>query len=105
MKLHIEVTQEDIAEGQRNSGVGCMVYRAFMRATEGAYGVVRVHSNAIGIYDDATEDDQPTLEALLPVWVRKRIRRWDRGNYNWQTEEWERPRTRPFAFDTEVVTA
>ncbi len=50
MKVHVEVTQEDIDQGcpydpYGDKGGGCMVYRALMRATEGALTGLGVHSH------------------------------------------------------------
>lgn len=56
MKLTIDVTQEDIDEGCRKdvdgTNGGCMVYRAFMRATEGAFPFVRVECSDILIFNN-----------------------------------------------------
>lgn len=51
MRIKIDVTQDDIDQGCRFDAFGdrggCMVHRAFMRATEGAFDRVGVNSHCV----------------------------------------------------------
>lgn len=64
MKITVEVTQEDIDEGCRHDlkgkTGGCMVHRAFMRATEGAFPFFGVYYHGIVVF--------PSRDALLAEW-------------------------------------
>lgn len=93
VKLHVEVTQDDIAFGcvadsDGSDAGGCMVYRAFQRATEGAFGTVRVVYSGIELGAD---------RRYLPFRDRtigRRIRRFDAA-----------VKVKPFAFDLELPDA
>lgn len=100
MKLHIEVTKEDISEACRGSASGCMIHRAFMRATEGAYWPSAILVGGMGmehgsiVFDPADGKDAPAWTVYLPHDVTRKARLWDRGR-----------NPAPFAFDVEVPVA
>lgn len=95
MRLHVEVTQEDIdkgcpgdPDGERG---GCMIWRAFIRVTKGAFSAVHVGWDAI--------ESKPKGSYLEPFWysetdqkfIEDRISAFDSG----------KP-VEPFAFDLEL---
>lgn len=89
MKVLVDVTQEDIEQGQRKSPYGCMVHRAFDRATEGAFSEMYCTQGEIVIQIGVLQ------AAVLPypANVARKVKRWDLG-----------ARTRPFAFEVDVST-
>lgn len=101
MKVHVEVTQEDIDNGVRGLADSCMVALAFNRATEGAFGQVYVSRS--GIITDGLD-----LRVKAPAWVGKRISYWDWGRWvnGWVDGEARLTnvpaKTRPFAFDLDL---
>ena len=97
MKIRVDVIQEDIDNGCKADtdgtvGGGCMVYRAFMRATEGAFDGIRVESSEIGSWGRNEHGVYDLLwYAELPQDIEDLIGDFDNG----------RP-VEPFAFDIEV---
>lgn len=74
MKITIDVTQEDIDLGCRLRVKNCMVHRAFMRATEGAFP----ESYVLPVTGLHLAED--TKGIALPWQVSARIIEWDSGN-------------------------
>lgn len=95
MKLHVEVTQEDIdlgcvgdPWGERG---GCMVHRAFMRATEGAFPYIGVSSGGVNIYSGPQINAEVVNGLDFPAGVGARIARFDGGLT-----------VKPFSFDIDI---
>lgn len=90
MKLHVEVTQEDIDLGCRMDTTGakggCMVFRAVQRRFEGAFDGWIGYSN-IHFYDRAKNE----IEVPLPIAVSAAIVAFDGKGH-----------VEPFAFDLEL---
>jgi len=96
MQIHVEVQQEDIDQGCKSdtdgTHGGCMVWRAFMRSTEGAFDGINVESSEIESWG---ENEKGVFDLLwctdLPDRVEKRIYAFDTG----------KP-VKPFAFDLDL---
>ena len=90
MRLHVEVTQDDIDKGCKTDAIGanggCMVWLAFQRATEGAFDQVTVNYEAITVRSGAHRHGLPTGGG---VWSK--IWHFDQGH-----------KVKPFAFDVEI---
>lgn len=93
MKITVDVTQEDIAEGCRADGLGrrggCMVWRAFQRATEGAFP--RAHVGSGDIMLDVLDVHTCGPYAKFPEFVADRIEAYDHDMH-----------VEPFAFDIDI---
>ncbi len=89
MKLHVEVTQDDIDNGVKCDAIGarggCMIYRAFQRATEGAFPDVAAGPRNIVIFSERS------VLAKLPHDHLDQMLRFDAGHH-----------VSPFVFDLEL---
>lgn len=101
MKITVSVTQEDIDLGCQGDTIGakggCMVHRAFMRATEGAYPFVSVENDAIDVYpDEHAMKKRNWRKAIhdirLPEKVSERI----------ETFDADKNEVKPFSFDVDI---
>ena len=89
MKVHVEVTQEDIKKGERNNSSQCMIALAITRATEGGLGDLLV-----GHYGSCTMGEYVIWsggKVRLPFRVAVHIIAYDRGQD-----------VAPFAFDLDL---
>jgi len=92
MKLHIEVTQEDISDGERGCGDRCMVWRAITRLLPDSppdfCGAGRRDGSGAWV-EWRREDGYVSVD--LPDSVGKEMTIWDNGGY-----------VRPFSFDLDL---
>lgn len=92
MRLHVEVTQDDIDKGVRHTPNACMVAYAFGRATEGAWSTCLVAPR----WDYAKDQYEWVIEtedfvAPLTNEVGRKIAKWD-----------AKLPVEPFAFDLDL---
>lgn len=88
MRLHIEVTQDDIDRATPKDRQACMVARAIIRCSE---GVLRPQV----LWTRMNLGDEKDRTVALPEALRWRVKRFDNGNRDHE----------PFAFDIDLDKA
>lgn len=90
MRLHVEVTQEDIEQGEPLDGFTCMVALAVQRATEGAFGQYGVYA-----YRTRLKLGPSRVSVRLARRVTSAIYRFDQRHRGVRPPE-------PFSFDIDI---